>query len=137
MNCRFCFRRNFAYEKEQKGFVPEIARIAQDRSITEILLSGGDPLSLSNRALQQLLHELDAIPHLKRVCFHTRFPVGIPEANRSQISRDSSKHTPAMLFCDSHQSSERMGWRYWQCTQIGAENRHSLAYPNGAVKRGQ
>src|SRR5689334_7037536 len=46
MNCRFCFRQNFDYEKEQKGFDLEIEKISQDSTISEVLLSGGDPLSL-------------------------------------------------------------------------------------------
>lgn len=79
MNCRFCFRQNYDYETQDKTFAEEIALIQADDSLTEIILSGGDPLSLSNEALQNLLGKLDQISHLKRVRFHTRFPIGIPE----------------------------------------------------------
>lgn len=79
MHCRYCFRQNFPYETERALFEEELKVIAEDPSITEILLSGGDPLSLSDRTLQDLLQRLDAIPHLMRVRFHTRFPIGIPE----------------------------------------------------------
>jgi EF-P beta-lysylation protein EpmB len=79
MHCRFCFRQHFDYETKDKLFVEEIAAIASESSISEILLSGGDPLSLNDIQLQYLLSELERIPHLKRIRFHTRFPIGIPE----------------------------------------------------------
>lgn len=79
MHCRYCFRQNFPYETERKGFVSELQALEQDPSIKEVILSGGDPLSLPTPALTSLLQALDAVPHLKRIRFHTRFPIGIPE----------------------------------------------------------
>lgn len=79
MHCRFCFRQNFPYETEEKGFEKELALIAGDPSLKEIILSGGDPLSLSNQHLKELIEELEAIQHVKILRFHTRFPIGIPE----------------------------------------------------------
>ncbi len=79
MNCRFCFRQNFPYETEEKKFENELDYLRRDRSISEIILSGGDPLSLSNRSLQTLFSAFDEIPHIRRIRFHTRFPIGIPE----------------------------------------------------------
>lgn len=79
MHCRYCFRQNFPYETEEKGFEQEISYIEQDPSISEVVLSGGDPLSLNDGSLANLFQSLDSIPHLKRIRFHTRFPIGIPE----------------------------------------------------------
>ena len=79
MNCRFCFRQNFNYEIEEKGFEEELQAIADDPNLSEIILSGGDPLSLSDAALDSLITALAQIPHVKRLRFHTRFPIGIPE----------------------------------------------------------
>lgn len=79
MHCRFCFRQHFPYEREEKSFDQELAYIAKEPSLSEILLSGGDPLSLSNEVLSDLVEKLSAIPHVKRLRFHTRFPLGIPE----------------------------------------------------------
>lgn len=79
MHCRYCFRKNFNYELPDKQFIKELEIIAEDSSIQEILLSGGDPLSLSDSTLQALFANLSKIPHLKRIRFHTRFPIGIPE----------------------------------------------------------
>lgn len=79
MHCRFCFRKNFNYATEDKTFEKELAIIRNDPSIEEVLLSGGDPLSLSDEALQRLFDNLSNIAHVRRIRFHTRFPIGIPE----------------------------------------------------------
>ena len=79
MHCRFCFRQNFPYETKEQEFGPELKILAEDPSITECILSGGDPLSLSNERLRALFQSLSEIEHLKRIRFHTRFPTGIPE----------------------------------------------------------
>jgi EF-P beta-lysylation protein EpmB len=79
MNCRFCFRQHFPYEKKEKGFERELKQIAEDPSITEVILSGGDPLSLGNQVLAHLIEGLSEIPHVQRLRFHTRFSIGIPE----------------------------------------------------------
>lgn len=79
MHCRYCFRQNFSYETEVKGFEKELQLIQEDKTLQEVILSGGDPLSLSNKDLKTLLTSLDKIPHLKRIRFHTRFVIGIPE----------------------------------------------------------
>lgn len=79
MHCRYCFRQNFPYATEQKLFEEELDAIAQDCTLEEIILSGGDPLSLSDRVLEELLQDLTAINHVQRIRFHTRFPIGIPE----------------------------------------------------------
>ncbi len=78
MHCRYCFRQNFDYEVV-KGFESELKNIADDPSINEVILSGGDPLSLDDSTLGDLLKKLANIPHVRKIRFHTRFPVGIPE----------------------------------------------------------
>ncbi len=78
MHCRYCFRQNFSYETD-KTFEKELACIEQDLSVHEVILSGGDPLSLSDEMLAYLLESLAKLPHIRRIRFHTRFPIGIPE----------------------------------------------------------
>jgi EF-P beta-lysylation protein EpmB len=77
MHCRYCFRQNYPYTTSD--YLDEITLVKEDPTIEEILLSGGDPLSLSDEKLFKLLDSLDEIKHLKRIRFHTRFLVGIPE----------------------------------------------------------
>lgn len=79
MHCRYCFRKNFPYESTENLFSDELAALANDPTISEIVLSGGDPLSLSNESLSRLFQRLAKIPHLRRIRIHSRFPIGIPE----------------------------------------------------------
>ncbi|AWN17464.1 EF-P beta-lysylation protein EpmB [Salinisphaera sp. LB1] len=82
VHCRYCFRRHFDYSAQHAGgshTEAALARIAADPSITEVILSGGDPLSLSNARLDALGARLDAIDHVRRLRIHTRTPVVLPE----------------------------------------------------------
>lgn len=79
VHCRYCFRREYPYEVSRKDFETELNQIRARTDLEEIILSGGDPLSLPDSTLASLLGELNRIPHIKRIRFHTRFPVGIPE----------------------------------------------------------
>ena len=78
MHCRYCFWQHFGYSSS-KNFHEELALIEQDLSIHEVILSGGDPLSLSDEILELILGRLGKLPHIRRIRFHTRFPIGIPE----------------------------------------------------------
>ncbi|MGK5593952.1 MAG: KamA family radical SAM protein [Parachlamydiaceae bacterium] len=79
MHCRYCFRQNFPYETARKSYDEELVAIENDLTLKEIILSGGDPLSVSNETLRYLLARISACSHVKRLRFHTRFPIGIPE----------------------------------------------------------
>ncbi|PJK09569.1 EF-P beta-lysylation protein EpmB [Lysobacteraceae bacterium NML120232] len=81
INCRYCFRRHFPYAQEtaaKNGWRDVIAAIAADCSIEEVLLSGGDPLSLATHKLADLTAQLADIPHIKRLRIHSRLPVVLP-----------------------------------------------------------
>jgi len=81
INCRFCFRRSFPYEKNnpgKTGWQDVIDYIAADKSIDEVIFSGGDPLNASDKSLLWLSEKLAEIPHLQRLRIHTRLPVVIP-----------------------------------------------------------
>lgn len=79
MHCRYCFRRHFDYEVSKKVFGEELEIIRNDPSIREVILSGGDPLSLDDKVIEELVVELSLIPHVRKLRFHSRFLVGIPE----------------------------------------------------------
>ena len=97
MNCRYCFRKHFNYETD-KSFDAEIQAITADPTITEVILSGGDPLSLSNATLSDLINRLSEIPHVSRLRFHTRFPIGIPERIDGPFFGPPRYHPPPILF---------------------------------------
>ena len=82
INCRYCFRRHFDYgtENAAKGAWQEaVQAIAEDPLVDEVILSGGDPLSLATHKLVELTDALRAIPHLRRLRIHSRLPVVLPE----------------------------------------------------------
>ena len=80
MHCRYCFRREFPYDEQgDTGRWQEaIATLAADPTIEELILSGGDPLSLGNARLQSLSRALADIPHLRSLRLHTRNAVVLP-----------------------------------------------------------
>jgi EF-P beta-lysylation protein EpmB len=81
VHCRYCFRREFPYAEQHsaKGRWREaIQHVATDVSIEELILSGGDPLSLSDTRLQEITDSLQGIAHLRRLRIHTRQPIVLP-----------------------------------------------------------
>jgi EF-P beta-lysylation protein EpmB len=82
INCRYCFRRHFPYAGETAaagGWQDAVALIAADPGIEEVILSGGDPLSLATPKLAELTDALAGVPHIRRLRIHSRLPVVLPE----------------------------------------------------------
>jgi len=82
VHCRYCFRREFPYPAavgDGPRWQAALAAVAADTSIEELILSGGDPLSLATPRLAQISAQLRAIPQLRRLRLHTRTPVVLPE----------------------------------------------------------
>lgn len=82
VNCRYCFRRHFPYAQETATadrWQVAIDHIRADVSIAEVILSGGDPLSLATAKLAELTGALRDVPHLRRLRLHTRLPIVLPE----------------------------------------------------------
>lgn len=81
VHCRYCFRREFPYSQQSSRstkYAPAIEIIADDPSIAEVILSGGDPLTLDDQSIDQLVGELESIAHLQRLRIHSRMPIVIP-----------------------------------------------------------
>lgn len=82
VHCRYCFRRHYDYGADHAGGQPRwgaaLAQLAADPGIEEVILSGGDPLSLGNARLAELLGRLAQLPHLARLRIHTRTPIVLP-----------------------------------------------------------
>ena len=80
--CRYCFRRDRVGRAADAPGGEELeaafAYIEDRPQIVEVILTGGDPLSLSDARLARILRRLDAIPHLLNVRIHTRAPVAVP-----------------------------------------------------------
>lgn len=86
VHCRYCFRRNFPYEEHRSvDPIQQLKAIEKDPTIREVILSGGDPLMLSDSKLARTIKYLDSIPHVRRVRIHTRLPVVIPQRITSKL----------------------------------------------------
>jgi EF-P beta-lysylation protein EpmB len=80
IHCRYCFRREFDYATAtEDGFEPMLDELRQRPEVDEVILSGGDPLTLSDAKLHRLVTSLEAIPHVKRLRIHSRMPIVIPQ----------------------------------------------------------
>ena len=82
IHCRYCFRRHFDYQGNNplgQQWRQTLDYIKNDDSIFEAILSGGDPLSLSDAKLRQTLNDLSDIPHLRYLRIHTRLLTTIPK----------------------------------------------------------
>lgn len=82
IHCRYCFRRHFPYAggpRSIEAWEPAFAQIEADPAIDEVILSGGDPLSLVDGLLARLADRLAEIPHVRRLRVHTRLPIVVPQ----------------------------------------------------------
>lgn len=107
IHCRYCFRREYPYSEGQLGgdrWAAALERIAADPSIEEVLLSGGDPLTLPDSTLSDLLTRLEAISHLRRLRIHTRLPVVIPQRVTPELigMLAESRLTPILVVHANH-----------------------------------
>ncbi|MDH5392023.1 MAG: EF-P beta-lysylation protein EpmB [Gammaproteobacteria bacterium] len=81
IHCRYCFRRHFPYADAQinkDNWQPAFNYLHAHEDISEIILSGGDPLMISDDKLEYLLNQLMKIPHIKRLRIHSRIPSVLP-----------------------------------------------------------
>lgn len=104
VHCRYCFRRHFPYSDanplgSQWGTAIDYLRSHPD--IGELILSGGDPLSLPDARLSRLAVEIAATDHLHTLRIHTRLPVVLPERVDAQLL-DWLSHLPQQVVMVIH-----------------------------------
>ncbi len=108
--CRFCFRR--AHVGPDGGLLTQgqldaaIAYVAARPAISEVILTGGDPLMLSPRRLAALLGALAAMPHIEILRIHTRVPVAAPERITEELLRALDVQTPLYLAVHANHARE-------------------------------
>jgi EF-P beta-lysylation protein EpmB len=88
VHCRYCFRRHFDYAADTAAadrWQAALEYLHSDDSIQEVLLSGGDPLSLSTPRLAEFADALRDIAHVRTLRIHTRLPVVLPERVDAQL----------------------------------------------------
>ncbi len=97
IHCRYCFRRHFDYTQNQQSFErteweKTLSLIKNNLEIFEVIFSGGDPLSLPDRKIAQILTDLGEIQHLRVIRFHTRFPIVIPQRFTQELLEILKEH---------------------------------------------
>lgn len=82
VHCRYCFRRHYPYQSAPKGpsgWQSALDALRADETVEELILSGGDPLTVADLQLRWLVDEVNQIHHIRRLRIHTRTPVVIPQ----------------------------------------------------------
>jgi EF-P beta-lysylation protein EpmB len=107
VHCRYCFRRHYPYGNEPRrlsDWEPALEVISADRSLHEILLSGGDPLMLTDQRLRVLIERLGKITHLRRLRIHTRLPIVLPDRVSDSFLEllHSTRLTPIVVVHANH-----------------------------------
>ena len=106
VHCRYCFRRHFPYADQAAAkdrWAPALSELRRADGITEIILSGGDPLSLGNRRLAELLRKIEQIEHVDTLRIHTRFPIVLPERVEPgllELLAGTRLHTVVVVHCN-------------------------------------
>ncbi len=87
VHCRYCFRRHFPYQENraEHNWQEAIDYIRNHSDIHEVILSGGDPLSLTESRLKKLTDKLLTISHIKTLRLHTRQPIVLPERVNDEL----------------------------------------------------
>jgi len=106
IHCRYCFRRHFPYDGHvgTERWVAALEHLAADPSITEVILSGGDPLVVSDRRLSLLAREIAGLGHVRRLRVHSRLPVVLPERVDGDLLEwlCGTRLTPVMVIHANH-----------------------------------
>ncbi len=99
--CRFCMRKrkvshadNFPFQKQKEKI---IEYIQNHKNIKEVILSGGDPLTISDENLENILVNLKKIPHIFSIRIHSRIPVTLPHRITKNLCRIFKKFYPLTL----------------------------------------
>ena len=107
IHCRYCFRRNFPYTEaraEDHQFQAALDYLRAHPEVDEVILSGGDPLVLTDRRLAELVAALGSLPALRRLRIHTRLPVVLPQRFTPELlsALTCSRLDPVMVIHANH-----------------------------------
>jgi EF-P beta-lysylation protein EpmB len=120
IHCRYCFRRHFPYADENPAsdnWSAALAHVAADTTVREVILSGGDPLTLADARIAQFIHALADLPHVQRVRVHTRLPIVLPQRITDELCEAlSGTRLPSVVVVHANHPNE-----------IDAEVVHALA----------
>ena len=102
LNCRFCFRRGS--QRAKIDWQAALKYIAADPTISEVILSGGDPLMLDDDELTGYLEKIAVLKHVCYLRIHTRLPIIIPQRVTAELARrlTSTRLLPIIVVHCNH-----------------------------------
>lgn len=113
VHCRYCFRKNELNSSDElfdADFNQTLSYLKSHPEISEIIFTGGDPLTLSNEKIKNYLFSFAEIPTIKDIRFHTRYPVILPsrlDLEFRTLMHEASKHFRTVsLSIHANHSSE-------------------------------
>ena len=134
VHCRYCFRRHFPYQENlpKNEDWPNIKQYIQNQpDINEVILSGGDPLTLSNRKLALWIERLESMPQIKFLRIHSRVPIVIPNrVDEELISLLKNSRLRIILVVHSNHADEL---DEFTCSKLSALVQHQITVLNQAV----
>lgn len=99
VHCRYCFRRHFPYAEHRQGSsFPALDAVRGDPTVSEVILSGGDPLLLTDDHLARLAAAVAAIEHVSTLRIHTRLPVVIPQRVTAALVETLARTRPRVVI---------------------------------------
>ena len=101
--CRFCTRKRKVgdYEKiSMKGLESAFNYLEEHKEIRDVILSGGDPLMLTDTMLEKILQRLRKIKHIEIIRLGTRMPVVLPQRITTKLCNMLKKYHP--IYCNTH-----------------------------------
>ncbi len=134
VHCRYCFRRHFPYQEnlpKNDDWLNIKSYIESQTDINEVILSGGDPLTLSNRKLQLWIERLESLPQLKFLRIHSRVPIVIPNRIDDELlSMLKNSRLRIILVVHSNHASELDDFT---CSKLNQLSEHKITVLNQAV----
>jgi len=135
--CRFCTRkRKVSNPKEtpnKNEWELALDYIESTKELKEIILSGGDPFSLSNGQIEFLLGSLRQIPHLNQIRIHTRYPVTLPMRFDDELFEILGKYFPIYIVTHFNHPVELTEYATSQLLRLA---RHSILLNQSVLLRG-
>ncbi|MEF9957295.1 MAG: EF-P beta-lysylation protein EpmB [Acinetobacter sp.] len=134
IHCRYCFRRHFPYQEnlpKNEDWLQIKDYIEQHPHINEVILSGGDPLTLSNRKLALWLERVASLPQIKILRIHSRVPIVIPNRiDEELISILKNSRLRIVVVVHSNHASELDDFT---CSKLLQLSHHHITLLNQAV----
>ncbi|MBO6151059.1 MAG: EF-P beta-lysylation protein EpmB [Acinetobacter sp.] len=110
VHCRYCFRRHFPYQEnlpKNEDWLNIKDYIESQPDINEVIFSGGDPLTLSNRKLKLWIDRLESLPQIKFLRIHSRVPIVIPNrVDEELVSLLKNSRLRIILVVHSNHAAE-------------------------------